>query len=103
MRKKYANRQTSFYLKKSENELSCKTDTSILAKKSPSPIICRTSSHLTFTKTEYHQNEITSLCKELTREMKAMRSFVVEQVLLGKNSVNDKFGNNTQFKEKSNN
>ena len=35
--------------------------------------------------------------------MKAMRSFVVEQVLLGKNSVNDKFGNNTQFKEKSNN
>ena len=34
--------------------------------------------------------------------MKAMKSFVIEQILLVKNSVNDKFGNNTQLQEKSN-
>ena len=31
-----------------------------------------------------------------------MKSFVIEQILLVKNSVNDKFGNNTQLEEKSN-
>ena len=30
-----------------------------------------------------------------------MKSFVTEQILLAKNSVNDKFGNNTQLQEKS--
>ena len=34
--------------------------------------------------------------------MKAMKSFVTEQISLIKNSVNDKFGNNTQLQEKSN-
>ena len=34
--------------------------------------------------------------------MKAMKSFVVEQILLVKKSVNDKLGNNTQLQEKSN-
>ena len=34
--------------------------------------------------------------------MKAIKSFVIEQILLVKNSVNDKFDNNTQFQEKSN-
>lgn len=46
-----------------------------------------------------------SLCenlKELATEMKAIKSFVIEQILLVKNSVNDKSGNNTQFQEKSN-
>ena len=58
LKKKYTNRQTSSCIKKLENELSRKTDTSILAQKSPS-IICRTPSQLTFIETEYHQNEIT--------------------------------------------
>ena len=31
-----------------------------------------------------------------------MKSFVIEQILLVKSSVNDKFGNNTQLQEKSN-
>ena len=66
-----------------------KTDTFILAQKSPSPIICRTPSQLTFTKTEYHQNEITTLyekLREITTEMKAMKSFVILlwQILLVK-------------------
>ena len=30
-----------------------------------------------------------------------MKSFVIEQILLVKNSVNNKFGNNTQSQEKS--
>ena len=34
--------------------------------------------------------------------MKAMKSFVVEQILLVKNSVNEKLGNNTQLQEKLN-
>ena len=34
--------------------------------------------------------------------MKAMKSFVIEQILLIKNSVNEKLGNNTQLQEKSN-
>ena len=34
--------------------------------------------------------------------MKAIKSFVLEQILLVKNSVNNKFGNNTQLQEKSN-
>ena len=34
--------------------------------------------------------------------MKAMKSFVTEQILLIKNSVNDKLGNNAQLEEKSN-
>ena len=33
--------QTSFYIKKLENELSHKTDASILTQKSPSPIIVK--------------------------------------------------------------
>ena len=81
------------------------TDTSILAQKSPSPVICRTPSQFTFTKTKYHENELlTSLCeklREVTTEMKTIKSFVLEQILLVKNSVN-KFGNNTQLQEKSN-
>ena len=31
-----------------------------------------------------------------------MKSFAIEQILLVKNSVNDKFDNNTQLQEKSN-
>ena len=81
------------------------TDTYILAQKSPSPVICRTPSQFTFTKTKYHENELlTSLCeklREVTTEMKTIKSFVLEQILLVKNSVN-KFGNNTQLQEKSN-
>ena len=65
LEKKCTNGQTSFYIKKVENELSHKTDTSILGQKSPSPVVCRTSSQLTFTETEYHQNEITSLYQKL--------------------------------------
>ena len=34
--------------------------------------------------------------------MKAMKSYVIEQVLYVKNSVNDKLGNNTKLQEKSN-
>ena len=34
--------------------------------------------------------------------MKAMKSYVIEQVLYVKNSVNNKLGNNTQLQEKSN-
>ena len=60
----------------------------------------------TFTETEYHENNITSLyekLKEPTTEMTAMKSFVIKKkFLLVKNSVNDKFGNNTQLQEKSN-
>ena len=105
LEKKYTNGQTSFYIKKLENELSRKTDTSISAQKSPSPIICRKPSHLIFIVTEYHQNEIMSLyekLRELTAEMKVMKSFAIEKILLVKNSVNDKFGNNTQLQKKSN-
>ena len=92
LEKKCSNGQTSFYIKKLENELSRTTDSSLLAQKSPSPIICRTPSQLTFTETEHHQNEITTLyekLRETTTEMKAMKSFVIEQILLIKNSVND--------------
>ena len=52
LEKKCTNGQTSFFIKKLENELSRKTDTSILAQKSSSPIICRTPSQLTFSETE---------------------------------------------------
>ena len=69
-----------------ENWNEClKTDTSILVQNSPSPVICRTPSQLTFTETEYHQNEIMSLyekLRELTTEMKAMKSFVIEILLI---------------------
>ena len=78
LEKKCTNGQISFYIKKLENELSRKTDTSILAHKSPSPTICRTPSQLTFTETEYYQNEITRLYEKLrviTVEMKAIKSF----------------------------
>ena len=34
--------------------------------------------------------------------MKAIKSFVIEQILLVKNSVNDKLGNNKQLQGKSN-
>ena len=34
--------------------------------------------------------------------MKVMKSFVIEQILPVKNSVNNKFDNNTQLQEKSN-
>ena len=44
LEKKCTNGQTSFYIKKLENELSRKTDASILTQKSPSAIICRTPS-----------------------------------------------------------
>ena len=100
LEKKCTNGETSFYKKKLENELSRKTDTSILAHKSPYPIICRIPSQLTFPETEYDQNEITTLYekfREITTEMKAMKSFVIEQILLVKNSVNEKLGNNTKF------
>ena len=76
-----------------------------MGQKSPSLILCRTSSQLTFTETEYYQNEITTLyekLRELTTEMNAINFFVIEQTLFVKNSVNDKFDNNTQLEEKSN-
>ena len=65
LEKKYTNGQKSFYINKLENEQSRKTDPSILTQKFPSPIICRTPSQLTFTETEYHQNEITTLYEKL--------------------------------------
>ena len=106
LEKKCTNGQTSFYIKKLENELSCKTDTSVLPQKSPSPIICRTPSQLlAFTKIEFHKNEITTLyekLREITTEMKEMISFVIEEILLIKNSVNDKLSNSAQLQEKSN-
>ena len=40
--------------------------------------------------------------EKLATEIKATKSFVIEQVLLVKNSVNDKLGKNTQLQEKSN-
>ena len=95
LEKKCTNGQTSFYIKKSENELSRKTDASILTQKSPSPMKCRTPSQLTFSETEYHNNEIITLyekLREITTEMKEMKSFVTEQILLIKNSMNDKLG-----------
>ena len=85
LEKKCTNGQTSFYIKKLE------TDTSKLAQKSP-PVICRTRSEFSL----YEK------LRELTTETKVMKSFVTEQILLVKNSVNDKFGNNTQLQEKSN-
>ena len=98
--------KTSFYIKKLENELSCKTDPSILPQKSPSPIICRTPPQLlAFTKIEFHKNEITTLyekLREITTEMKEMKSFVIEEILLMKNSVNDKLSNSAQLQGKSN-
>ena len=42
LEKKCTNGQTSFYIKKLENELSRKTHASILTQTSPSPIICNT-------------------------------------------------------------
>ena len=105
LEKGYTNGQTSLYIQKLENKLSCKTKTSVLAQKFPSLVICRTPSQLTLTETEYHENEITLLhekVRELTTEMTAMKSFVIEQILLVKNSVNDKFGNNTQVQKRSN-
>ena len=105
LEKKCTNGQTSFYIKKLENELSRKTDASILTQKSPSPVICKTPSQLTFSETEYHKNEITTLyekLREITTEMKEMKSFVREQILLIENSVNEKLGNNAQLQEKSN-
>ena len=97
-KKKCTDGQT-FYIKKLEN------DASILTQKSPSPIICKTPPQLTFSETEYHKNEITTLyekLREITTEMKEMKSFVREQILLIENSVNDKLGNNAQLQEKSN-
>ena len=105
LEKNCAKGQISFYIQKLENELSRKIEASILREKSPSPIICRTPSQLTFSKTEYHKNEIKTLYKklrEITTEMKEVKSFVKEQILLIKNSVNDKLGNNGQLLEKSN-
>lgn len=104
LEKKCTDGQTSFYIKKLENKQSRETDTSILTQKFPSPVICRTPLHLTFTETKYHQNEIQvpyEKLRELTTEMKAMKSFAKEQFLLVKNSVSDKFDNNTQLQEKS--
>ena len=40
--------------------------------------------------------------RELTTEMTTMKSFVIEQILLVKMSVNYKFGNKKQLQEKSN-
>ena len=105
LEKKCTNGQTSFYIKKLENELSRKNDASILTQESPSPILCKTPPQLTFSETEYHKNEITTLyekLREITTEMKEMKSFVREQILLIENSVNEKLGNNAQFQEKSN-
>ena len=82
-KKKCTDGQT-FYIKKLEN------DASILTQKSPSPIICKTPPQLTFSDTEYHKNEITTLyekLREITTEMKEMKSFVREQILLIENSV----------------
>ena len=76
-----------------------------MTQKCLSPIICKTPSQLTFSDIEYHKNEITTLyekLREITTEMKEMKSFVREQVLLIENSVNDKLGNNAQLQEKSN-
>ena len=104
--KKCTNGQTSYYIEKLENEQTRITDTYILAQKSPSPVICRTPSQFTFTKTKYHENELlTSLCeklREVATEMKTIKSFVLQQILLVENLVNNKFGNNTQLQEKSN-
>ena len=103
LEKKCANGQTSFYIKKLENELSRKTDASILTQESPSPILCKTPPQLTLSETEYHKNEITTLYEKLrkiTTEMKEMKSFVREQTLLLENSVNEKLGNNAQLQEK---
>ena len=103
LEKKCSNGQTSFFITKLKNELFRKTDASILTQKSPSPIICKTPSQLTFSETEYHKNEITTLyekLREINREMRAMKSFVGEQILLFKNS--DKLSNNAQLQEKSN-
>ena len=95
LEKTCTNGQTSFYIKKLENETeSRKTNTSILPQKSPSPIICRTPSQLTFTETEYHKNEITTLYEKLREITTEIKSFVREQILLIKNSVNDKLCNN---------
>ena len=47
--------------------------------------MCRTPSQLTFSETEYHKNEITTLyekLREIIAEMKGMKSFVREQILL---------------------
>ena len=74
-KKKCTDGQTSFYIKTLENELSRKTDASILTQKSPSPIICKTPSQLTFSETEYHKNEITTLyekLREITTEIKSL-------------------------------
>ena len=83
LEKKCTNGQTSFYIKKLENELSCKTDASILTQESPSPILCKTPPQLTFSEAEYHKNEITTLyekLREVTTEMKEMKPFVREQI-----------------------
>ena len=72
-------------MKKLENELSCKTDTSILAQKSSSPMICRTPSQFTFTNTQYIKNKSMLLyekLRELTAEMTAIKCFVTEFYLL---------------------
>ena len=105
LEKKCTNGQASFYIKKLENELSRKTGAFILTQDSPSPILCKTLPQLTFSETEYHKNEITTLYEELrerTTEMKEIKSFVREQILLIENSVNEKLGNNAQLQKKSN-
>ena len=71
-----------------------------MAQKSRSPIICRTSSQLTCTKIECHKYEITTLYEKLREITTEMKSFVIEQILLVKNTVNDKLGNNAQLQEK---
>ena len=100
--KKKCNDGQTFYIKKLENDLSRKTDASILTQKSPSPIICKTPSQLTFSETEYHKNEITTLYEKLREITTEIKSFVREQILLIENSVNDKLGYNAQLQEKSN-
>ena len=100
--KKKCNDGQTFYIKKLENDLSRKTDASILTQKSPSPIICKTPSQLTFSETEYHKNEITTLYEKLREITTEIKYFVRKQILLIENSVNDKLGYNAQLQEKSN-
>ena len=72
---------------------------------SPSPILCQTPPQLTLSETEYHKNEITTLyerLREITTEMKEMKSFVREQILLIEKSVKEKLGNNAQLQENLN-
>ena len=76
-----------------------------MTQESPSPISCKTPPQLTLSETKYHKNVIATLyekLREITTEMKEMKSFVREQILLIENSVNEKLGNNAQLQEKLN-